>query len=120
MESSPVSLAAGAGAPAPAPVPRAAPSGQAAPPVELRPVPEQGPSDAEFLASQAIGQATPPGPALRETYARFSVDPHTYEVRVDIIDAANKEVIRTIPGDDLRRMAREYRASNGFVLDSTA
>jgi hypothetical protein len=120
VESSAISLVSGAGAHAPVPGTRAAPPGQATPPAHPSPAPEHGPSDAEFLASQAIGQATASGPALRETYARFSVDPDTNEVRVDIIDAANKQVIRTIPGDDLRRMAREYRASNGFVLDSTA
>jgi hypothetical protein len=120
VESSAVSLASGAGASAPTPGRRAVPAGQSAPPPAPNPAPEHAPSDAEFLASQAIGQATASGPAMRETYARFSVDPHTHEVRVDIIDAANKEVIRTIPGDDLRQMAREYRASNGFVLDSTA
>ena len=117
MDSSAVSLAGGAGAPAPTPAPRAVPSGQAAPPADPFPT-GHGSSDAEFLASQALGQSANSGPALRDTYARFVVDPDTHDVHVEIVDAAKQQIIRTIPGDDLRRMAQEYRASQGFVVNS--
>ena len=118
MDSSAVSLAGGAGAPTPAPAPRAVPSGQAEPPSEPFPWSGHGVSDAEFLASQALGQSGKSGPALRDTYARFVVDPNTHDVHVEIVDAAKQQIIRTIPGDDLRRMAQEYRASQGFVVNS--
>lgn len=116
MESSAVSFVGGAGAVAPAPAPRAVPSGQAAPPPESS---HSAPSpDLNFLANQVIGQAKEAGDVSRDTYARFVVDPDTHDVHVEIIDANKQQVIRSIPGDDLRRMAQEYRASQGFVVDS--
>ena len=116
MESSAVSLVGGAGASAPAPAPRAVPSGQSAPP-SGPPQPAPAP-DLKFLASQVIGQAKEAGDISRDTYARFVVDPQTHDVHVEIVDANKQQVIRSIPGDDLRRMAQEYRASQGFVVDS--
>lgn len=73
--------------------------------------------DVKFLANQALGESAKAGD-MRQTYARFVVDPNTHDVHVEIIDANKQQVIRTIPGDDLRRMAQDYRASQGFVVDS--
>ena len=117
MDSSAVTLATGSGAPAPAPAPRVVPSGRAAPPDDATPPQADRQSDADFLAHQALGSD---GQTLRDTYAKFVVDPDSHDVHVEIIDASKHEVVRTIPGDDLRRMAQDFRASNGFVLDSTA
>ena len=116
MDSSAVSLVGGAGAAASAPAPRAVPSGQAAPPSDS---PQSAPPpDLKFLARQVLGEGKGPGDISRDTYARFVVDPDTHDVHVEIIDANKQQVIRSIPGDDLRRMAQEYRASQGFVVDS--
>jgi hypothetical protein len=119
VDNSAVTIATGVGAAnAPLPPVRMVPSGKAAPPDDS--TPSQGPrqSDADFLAHQAL--VAEDGDAARQTYARFIVDPRSHDVHVEIIDASKQEVIRTIPGDDLRRLAQDYRASNGLVLDSTA
>ena len=115
MDSNVVSLSNAAGAGAPVALPRAAPPAvpttQEADPQGSRPAPTPS-----FLTSGGSGDV--PG-AMKDTYARFVVDPETHDVHVEIIDASKHEVVRTIPGDDLRRMAQNYR-SNGIVLDSTA
>ena len=72
-----------------------------------------GTTGADSLVHQTIG-------GRRQTFARFVVDPKTHEVSVQIVDADSQEVIRSIPGDELKQMARTYRAASGFVLDSTA
>ena len=80
--------------------------------------PTEGPrqrTDAELLAHHAADESVG-GP--RQTYARFIVDPDTHDVSVEILDAASREVIRSIPNGDLRRMAQKYRATSGLVLDS--
>lgn len=116
MESSALSLVGAAGACAPAAPPRVAPSGQSAPPPDLHP--SAPPPDLKFLANQVLGQGKEAGDISRDTYARFIVDPQTHDVHVEIIDANKQQIIRSIPGDDLRRMAQDYRASQGFVVDS--
>ncbi len=119
MDNSAVTIATGAGAPnAPPPPVRMVPSGKAAPPDDSAPVQAPRQSDADFLVHQALAASS--ADVERQTYARFIVDPQSHDVHVEIIDASKQEVIRTIPGDDLRRLAQDYRASNGLVLDSTA
>ena len=118
MDNSAVTLATGGGAAnAPAPPVRVVPSGKAAPPESPTPPQADRQSEADFLAHRALGTSND---ASGNTYARFIVDPKSHDVHVEIIDASKHEVVRTIPGDDLRRLAQDYRASNGLVLDSTA
>lgn len=116
MESSAVSLVGVAGTSVPTALPRAAASGQTPPPAESHQ--SAPPADLKFLANQVLGQAKDAGDISRDTYARFVVDPKSHDVHVEIIDASNQQVIRSIPGDDLRRMAQNFRASRGFVVDS--
>jgi hypothetical protein len=73
-------------------------------------------SNAEFLARQAASEAT--AGQLKQTFARFVVNHETHEVSVEIVDAANNQVVRSIPNDELRRMAQRYSATHGVLLDS--
>ena len=116
MDSNVVSLSGGAGAVSVPVAPPAVPAAKPPPP-EVEP-PRPAP-DVSFLAKAGGAAGDVPG-GLRDTYARFVVDPETYDVHVEIVDASKHQVIRTIPGDDLRRIAQDYRATNGYVLDSTA
>ena len=72
-------------------------------------------SDPKFLSKQ-LKQETESG--FRDTYAHFIVNNETHDISVEIIDSASRQVVRTIPNVDLRKMAQNLRASNGFVLDS--
>jgi hypothetical protein len=72
-------------------------------------------SNAEFLGRQAAAEVTG-GP--RQTFARFVVDRETHKVSVEIIDAASNEVVRSIPNEELRRMAQRFSATQGVLLDS--
>ncbi|MBM4416701.1 MAG: flagellar protein FlaG [Chloroflexi bacterium] len=72
-------------------------------------------SDAELIGRAAAAEVAS---NIRQTFARFTVDHDTHEVSVQIVDSESNEVLRTIPNEDLRRMAQRYRASQGFVLDS--
>ncbi len=80
------------------------------PPLGARPA-----SDAELIGRAAAAEVAS---HIRQTFARFTVDHDTHEVSVQIVDSESNEVLRTIPNEDLRRMAQRYRASQGFVLDS--
>lgn len=56
--------------------------------------------------------------SLKATHARFVVNQETHEVTVEIVDTANNQVVRSIPNDELRRMAQRYSATQGVLLDS--
>jgi uncharacterized FlaG/YvyC family protein len=71
--------------------------------------------DPEFLVQKALRESFG-GP--RQTFARFIVDQDTRDISVQIVDASNQEVIRTIPNEDLRKIAQQLHASNGVMLDS--
>ena len=116
MDSNVVSLGNAAGASAPVAPPRAAPAAKPSPPPEAESQAARSTPEASFLTNGAAVDV--PG-GMRDTYARFVVDPDTHDVHVEIVDASKHQIIRTIPGDDLRRMAQDYR-SNGIVLDSSA
>jgi flagellar protein FlaG len=109
----------GGGAAEVAPPPLPSRAGQSsAPPPEPPTVLGDGPrseSNAEFLARQAAAEVTG-GP--RQTFARFVVDHETHQVSVEIVDAASNKVVRSIPNDELRRMAQRFSATQGMLLDS--
>ncbi len=73
------------------------------------------PSDPEFLSKQLKQEMES---AFKDTYAHFIVNNETHDISVEIIDSSSRQVVRTIPNVDLRKMAQNLRASNGFVLDS--
>ena len=95
--------------------PRSGPTGGSEAEKAQLPLAHSPQSDFEFLTEQAaiesIGQ-------LKQTYARFTVDKDTHEISVEIIDSNSREVLRSIPNVELRKLAQNLRASNGFVLDS--
>ena len=99
------------------PVPARAGQPSSPPPTPPAPVGEghRSQSNAEFLARQAASEVSS---ALRQTHARFVVNHETHEVSVEIVDSANNQVVRSIPNDELRRMATRYSATQGVLLDS--
>ena len=72
-------------------------------------------SNAEFLGRQAAAEVTG---GLRQTHARFVVNHETHEVSVEIVDSASNKVVRSIPNEELRRMAQRFSATQGVLLDS--
>jgi hypothetical protein len=72
-------------------------------------------SNAAFLGRQAAAEVTG---GLRQTHARFVVDHETHEVSVEIVDSTSNRVVRSIPNDELRRMAQRFSATQGVLLDS--
>ena len=101
------------GQPAVRPAGRGADAASGGPPADTTPVAPR--MDADFLA-HLTDHGNDAG--LRQTFARFVVDPKTHDVSVEIVDATKGEVIRQIPHGDLMQLARQYRAANGLVLDS--
>jgi hypothetical protein len=93
--------------------------GQPSSPPPTPPVPigegQRSQSNAEFLGRQAASEVSG---GLKQTFARFVVDHETHEVSVEIVDSANNQVVRSIPNDELRRMAQRYSATQGVLLDS--
>ena len=110
---------AGGGAVEAAHPPVLARAGQTSSPPPTPPAPlgdgQRSESTAEFLGRQAASEVSS---GLKQTFARFVVNQETHEVSVEIVDAANNQVVRSIPGDELRRMARRYSATQGVLLDS--
>ena len=101
----------------PPPVPLRAGQSSSPPPTPPAPLGEgqRSESNAAFLARQAASEVSS---GLRQTHARFVVNHETHEVSVEIVDSANNQVVRSIPNDELRRMAQRYSATQGVLLDS--
>jgi hypothetical protein len=94
-------------------------AGQSSSPPPTPPAPlgdgQRSQSNAEFLGRQAAAEVSS---GLKQTFARFVVNHETHEVSVEIVDSANNQVVRSIPNEELRRMATRYSATQGVLLDS--
>jgi hypothetical protein len=109
----------GGGAAEAAPPPLAGRAGQSPAPLPTPPAPlgdgHRSESNADFLGRQAAAEVTG---GLRQTHARFVVNQETHEVSVEIVDSASNKVVRSIPNQELRRMAQRFSATQGVLLDS--
>ena len=69
-----------------------------APAARARPTTEAKSESAESRPRPAPGSA-------RDVRLRFEIDPKTNEVTILLVDVASRRVVRTIPPDELRKMA---------------
>jgi FlaG protein len=94
-------------------------AGQSSAPLPALPAPlgegQRSESNADFLGRQAAAEVTD---GLRQTHARFVVNQETHEVSVEIVDTESNKVVRSIPNQELRRMAQRFSATQGVLLDS--
>lgn len=82
----------------------------------------------EELAEGKVAPAAMPDPFLKvdrqqvqgvltQTYVRFIVDDETKQIRVQVVDASNDEVIREIPSEELAKLSAGLRAYNQAVSE---
>jgi flagellar protein FlaG len=88
-------------------------------------VAEEGAVEAKAARSSEAAQETearPPAapvvlPEFRQTELSFRIEESLNRVVIQVIDAKSGDVLRSIPPEDLIRMARNLRNVRGLLLD---
>jgi len=77
-----------------------------------RPSEDTQPVDAPTPASDSIKL-----PEFRLTELSFRIDQGLHRVVVQVIDAKTKTVLRSIPPEELLKLAKQFNATRGILLD---
>jgi hypothetical protein len=93
------------------------------PPAAPTASPDRPSRPAASEAGPAEPSPAPADPALGDlglkTYARWTVDPKTHVVRIQVLDASTGKVVESVPPESYADWAREnFGDSAGTLLDS--
>ena len=100
------------------PVPAVGPT-RPAPVAEEHPPKPAGPSRPPQEVS--TGQSTPSHgspPGLHSTYARWSINPGTHDVRVQVFDAETGQILEDVPPETFAARIKDSASPAGAIVDN--